>query len=227
LFNAVLGYLASTVMGKPTADLVTSLPEMETFPYGVYSGYIELPGSTKNLHYILTESQNNWQTDPLIVWFNGGPGCSSVLGWATENGPWVMPNQGTSFVKNEWSWNKKANVLYIEQPAGVGYSYADCKTAPDDCKFNDTTTGVDNLAFINGWYTKFPEYVGKPLWISGESYAGIYGPTFAYHIVEYNKAASTKINIQGFAIGDGCTNWQYDTMPATLNMTYGHALIND
>ena len=226
LLNAVLGFLATTVMGKPSADLVTSLPEMETFSYGVYSGYIELGTTTKNLHYILTESQNNWATDPLIIWFNGGPGCSSVLGWATENGPWVMDTQSTSFRKNDYAWNLNANVLYIEQPAGVGYSYADCKTAPRDCVFNDTTTGVDNLDFMNAWLAKFPEYAATPLWISGESYAGIYGPTFAYHIVEYNKEATIKINLQGFAIGDGCTNWTYDTMPATLNMTYGHALFN-
>ena len=31
--------------------------------------------------------------------------------------------------------------------------------------------------------------------------------------------------MKGFAIGDGVTNWTYDTMPATLNMTYGHGMI--
>jgi len=88
--NAVLGFLASSVMAAPAEELVPSLPEMETFPYNVYSGYVELPSSTKNIHYILTESQNDATADPLIIWFNGGPGCSSILGWLTENGPWVM-----------------------------------------------------------------------------------------------------------------------------------------
>ena len=57
---ALLSLCISTVFGKPAADLVTSLPEMETFPYGYYAGYVSLNGTTKNIHYILIESQNNW-----------------------------------------------------------------------------------------------------------------------------------------------------------------------
>jgi len=179
---ALLVLCISTVIGKPAADLVKELPEMEVFPYGYYSGYVDLPASTKTIHYVLIESQNDWTTDPLVVWFNGGPGCSSMLGWGTENGPWVMKTFGTSFEKNPYSWNKNANILYIDQPAGVGFSWADCKSAPADCVFNDTTTGVDNLAFMKGWLAKFPEYKTHELYISGESYAGIYGPTMAYAI---------------------------------------------
>ena len=183
---ALLSLCICTVYGKPEADRVLSLPEMETFPHGYYSGYVALNGTTKNIHYVLVESRNDWTTDPLVIWFNGGPGCSSMLGWGTENGPWVMKTFGTTFERNPYSWNNKANVLYIDQPAGVGFSYADCTSAPADCVFNDTTTGVDNLSFIKGWYEKFPEYKQHNLTISGESYAGIYGPTMANAIVEDN-----------------------------------------
>jgi carboxypeptidase C (cathepsin A) len=107
-----------------------------------------------------------------------------MLGWGTENGPFVMKTFGTTFEKNPYAWNNNANVLYIDQPAGVGFSWADCKLKPSDCVFNDTTTGVDNLAFMKGWYTKFPEYKANnnTLYITGESYAGIYGPTMAHAI---------------------------------------------
>jgi len=85
---------------KPTEDYVKSLPEMEDFPYGVYSGYVPLTNTSKEIYYMLVESQNDWKTDPLLIWLNGGPGCSSMLGWATENGPWLLKEGETTFMKN-------------------------------------------------------------------------------------------------------------------------------
>lgn len=55
--------------------------------WNIYSNYIDIKDTTKKLHFLLAESQNDWKTDPLIIWFNGGPGCSSMLAFATENGP--------------------------------------------------------------------------------------------------------------------------------------------
>ena len=163
-----------------------SLPEMETFPFNVYSGYVSLPGTSKENHYLLVESQNDWSTDPLVIWFNGGPGCSSMLGWATENGPWSMPAGGTTFEKNPYSWNKMANVLYIEQPAGVGYSYCD-PAHKTECVFDDDSSAVDNMAFLHAWYDKFPDYKNHSLYISGESYAGLYVPLLSLQIHNFNQ----------------------------------------
>lgn len=81
--------------------------------------------SGRHLHYVLAQSQRDPKNDPLIVWFNGGPGCSSMLGFLQEHGPFKMEDEDTKFQKNDWSWNKEANMLYIESPAGVGYSYCD------------------------------------------------------------------------------------------------------
>jgi carboxypeptidase C (cathepsin A) len=81
-----------------------------------------------------------------------------MLGFMQEHGPYVIDNGKTAFRKNEFSWNKEANVLYIEQPAGVGYSYCDLKNAPQDCKFNDDSSAVDNLEVTLAWFAKFPEY---------------------------------------------------------------------
>jgi serine carboxypeptidase-like clade 2 len=58
----------------------------------------------------------------VILWFNGGPGCSSLLGFFQEHGPYVMDNGQYDFIANPYSWNKEATVLYIESPAGVGFS---------------------------------------------------------------------------------------------------------
>lgn len=103
-------------------------------------------------------SQGEPHTDPLVLWLNGGPGCSSLDGFLSENGPfhvrmrsgvqqmWTKPqpecascfitqvrDDGATLYENPFSWNKIANVLYIESPAGVGYSYSDDKKyATDD-----------------------------------------------------------------------------------------------
>ena len=69
-----------------------------------------------------------------MVWFNGGPGCSSLLGWIQENGPYVVEDGERTFHENAFSWNKEANVLYIESPVAVGYSYY---AAQGDFNFTD------------------------------------------------------------------------------------------
>jgi carboxypeptidase C (cathepsin A) len=87
---------------------------MDLSKYNMFSGYLDLEGSTKRIHYVFTDSQANGDTDPLLIWLNGGPGCSSMLGLLQENGPWVMDDGETTFKSNPFSWNVFANVLYIE-----------------------------------------------------------------------------------------------------------------
>ena len=99
-------------------------------------------------------SQNEPTKDPIIVWFNGGPGCSSLLGFAQEHGPYAMEDNTTTFHKNDWSWNMKANVFYIESPAGVGFSI--CKDQ-NECKFDDDNSATDNLAVLIALLQEFPE----------------------------------------------------------------------
>lgn len=77
--------------------------------------------SNRNLFYWLVESQSDPAKDPLVIWFTGGPGCSGLIGMLTENGPFKPDGKG-GITDREWAWNKKANVIFLEQPAGVGYS---------------------------------------------------------------------------------------------------------
>lgn len=227
--------LATLACTAPVEDLVDSLPDMndgKSFPFKTYSGYLNVAGTTRNLHYFFVESQADSSTSPLVVWFNGGPGCSSMLGLLTEHGPYVMENEGTTFHSNEYSWNKFANMLYIESPAGVGYSYY---IEEDDYNYTDYGVAQDNMkALIYFLEMKFPEYKNNDLYLSGESYAGIYVPTLAYAINDYNNAAKKYaeetnaptfiVNLKGFMVGNGVTNWKYDTMPAYVEMAYWHGL---
>jgi carboxypeptidase C (cathepsin A) len=83
-----------------------------------YSGYLEV-SDEKKLHYLFIQSVNDNTTskisDPVLIWFNGGPGCSSLLGAFQENGPIIVDADGDrKFRLNEHSWNARANVLYLE-----------------------------------------------------------------------------------------------------------------
>ena len=138
--------LAAVAYAAPEEDRVTELPEMGKFDtYGAFSGFLDIPDTSKKLHYLFFEAQENAADAPVLIWFNGGPGCSSMLGFLQEHGPFVMDNGKSDFRKNPYSWNKEANILYIEQPAGVGYSFCDRNVGANDCTFDDNNAATDNL----------------------------------------------------------------------------------
>lgn len=154
-----------------------------------------------------------------MLWFNGGPGCSSVgEGAFVEHGPF-KPN-GSVLVKNDYSWNKEANMLYLESPAGVGFSYSDNQTFYS--VVNDVMTAADNLAFLEIWLEKYPEYKNRDFYITGESYAGHYVPQLAKLIV-HSKA---KINLKGIAIGNPLLEFTTD-FDSRGEYLWSHGLISD
>jgi carboxypeptidase C (cathepsin A) len=73
--------LAALAAAYPTADKVAKLDQMPDLSFGLYSGYVPIDGTQKQLHYMAALSRNNPTSSPNIVWFNGGPGCSSMLGF--------------------------------------------------------------------------------------------------------------------------------------------------
>lgn len=146
--------LATLAAAYPADDLVTKLDQMPDLSFGMYSGYVAIPNSQKKLHYVATLSKGNPLTDPIIVWFNGGPGCSSMEGFSQEIGPYALENGDAGFRLNDYSWNQEANLFFLESPAGVGYSL--CPKA-DECKFDDDNSGDDNRDAIIALLQKFTE----------------------------------------------------------------------
>lgn len=128
---------------------------MPDLSFGLYSGYVPINGTQKSLHYMAALSQGDWTVDPVIIWFNGGPGCSSMIGFLQEHGPYVMEDGALNFTKNQYSWNNEASVIYIESPAGVGFSLCPNET---ECVWNDGNTADDHLiAVLNIFLMKFPD----------------------------------------------------------------------
>lgn len=237
VFMALLG--ATVAMNVTTADddKVPSLdalpgwPNETDTPFGIYSGFINIPDTSKSIHYVFLESKKDAAQDPIVIWFNGGPGCSSMLGFLQETGPYVLKDGDTTYTANEWSWNNETNILYIEQPAGVGFSTCDNVSRPEDCVHTDNSSAHDNLQVLLGWFDRFKDkpYRSNPVYIAGESYAGIYVPLLAYQLNEYNQnqtANEDKISLAGFMVGNGVTNWTYDTFPATYDVLYYRMLMS-
>lgn len=149
-----------------------------------------------------------------------------MLGYLQEHGPYVMEDETDFFIKNEYSWNKEVNMLYIESPAGVGFSYCEDMSL---CNFNDETSSLDNLEALISFFAKFPEYRGHDLYLSGESYAGVYVPYLAMRIDDHNKDAKDNptenkihINLKGIIVGNGVTNWKWDGDQSYIEMAHYH-----
>ncbi|OMJ83479.1 hypothetical protein SteCoe_15582 [Stentor coeruleus] len=218
--------LTLTVIAGPTSHLVTSLPNIGNLPMLMYSGYLQIPNSdNKELHYILYASQNNPTTDPLVLWLNGGPGCSSMEGAFMENGPYIFSETNNTMFANPYTWNKNASMLYLEAPAGVGYSMLGSLINNNT---NDNQTASDNLQALFQWFNYFPEYKTNPFYIAGESYAGIYVPLLAYYIQQSNlNVSNLQINLKGILVGNGVTNWNVDAYNIWPQFLYWHQLIDD
>ncbi|KAK6124818.1 hypothetical protein DH2020_041434 [Rehmannia glutinosa] len=121
------------------ADKIASLPGQPKVNFQQYSGYITIDEKQKRSYfYYFVEAENEPASKPLVLWLNGGPGCSSIgAGAFSEHGPF-QPS-GNVLVKNNYSWNKVANMLYLESPAGVGFSYSANKSFYQSV--NDEITG--------------------------------------------------------------------------------------
>uniref|UniRef100_A0A1A8IXL0 Carboxypeptidase n=1 Tax=Nothobranchius kuhntae TaxID=321403 RepID=A0A1A8IXL0_NOTKU len=199
-------------------DEVTDLPGMTFKPsYRQWSGYLQA-GPGKFLHYWFVTSQRDPTKDPVVLWLNGGPGCSSLDGFLSENGPFHVNNDGATLYENEFSWNKYANVLYLESPAGVGYSYSD----DQNYKTDDDKVAADNYQALQSFFVKFPNFTLNEFFIFGESYGGIYVPTLSLRVA----TGQAKINFQGFSVGNGLSSFALND-ESLIYFGYYHGLFGE
>ena len=189
----------------------------------IFSGYLKTDVEGNELFYVFTPSQTSPLKDPLFLWLNGGPGCSSLFGFLGEIGPVTSPPFSNEFKLNEYSWNMNANVLFIESPGGVGFS----KLKDPDFFFNDTITAIGLNIALQNFFSIFTEYQNNDFYITGESYAGTYIPHLVQQIKKYaedNKNA-IDIKLKGFIIGNPYTSEATDFEDSMVEFGFSHGLI--
>jgi len=190
--------------------LIDKLPDYGKTPTPHYSGYLdgkdgcdlETNDPMCKIHYWMALSESNPESSPVVLWLNGGPGSSSILGFLQEEGPLMMSAEGDVMV-NPYGWTRYANLIAIEAPMGVGYSYCSRQLQEGKpCQNTDRYTASTSRATLVDLFTnKFPELKANNFFIAGESYAGVYIPTLAKEMLD-----NTNINLKGIAVGDPCTD---------------------
>ncbi|KAG6331591.1 hypothetical protein ID866_7500 [Astraeus odoratus] len=170
-----------------------------------YAGYIDITGD-KHMFFYFFESRNDPKTDDVIFWTSGGPGCSSSLAVFFEQGPCQIRDADGPYF-NKYSWNANANMFFVDQPVGVGFSHADHNVTVSTTE----EAGKDLAAFVAIFFEHFTDFRGRAFHMSGESYAGRYLPVFASQVYDQNaklvEAGITPINLKSVMIGNGLTDW--------------------
>ncbi|KZT27650.1 serine carboxypeptidase [Neolentinus lepideus HHB14362 ss-1] len=173
-----------------------------------YSGYLDITDG-KHLFFWFFESRISPETAPLVLWLNGGPGCSSTTGLLFELGPCRIADEGKNTTRNDYSWNTHANVIFLDQPVGVGYSYSS-----DGSTVNTSpVAGLDVYAFLELFLQRYPQYADSPFHLAAESYGGTYAPNIASIIYKKNKelalaptAELIPINLASVILANGLTD---------------------
>jgi len=137
-----------------SGDEITQLPGwLGSLPSRQFSGYLDV-GASKHLHYWLVESETDPSNAPVVLWLNGGPGCSSLDGFIYEHGPFRLNETNHSqLLRFDHSWSKLANIVYLEAPVGVGFSYSDNSA---DYYRDDDNTAEDNMEAMQVFFDSFP-----------------------------------------------------------------------
>jgi len=201
---------------KDNIELVANPVEDDVCDKNSKSGYLSVKGSSydengedKHLFYWMFEKRDNDVEEvkkedvPFLVWLTGGPGCSSTLALLSENGPCKVSKDGESTTLNPYSWTESAHVLWLDQPAGVGFSYG------EETDSNEAMISEDAYYFLQAFFQKFPQYASNPLYIVGESYGGHYAPAIAHRVWRGNsqkKNGTIELNLSGVGIGNGLTD---------------------
>ncbi|KAK4211439.1 Alpha/Beta hydrolase protein [Rhypophila decipiens] len=214
----------SPVVAEPSAAdfFVKSLPGAPLPLIKMHAGHIEVtPEHNGNLFFWHFQNKHIANKQRTVIWLNGGPGCSSEDGALMEIGPYRLKDDKT-LVYNDGAWNEFANVMFVDNPVGTGFSYVDT----DSYLHELDDMAAQFVIFLEKWFAIFPEYENDDLYLAGESFAGQHIPYIARHILARNKrpGVTQKWNLSGLLIGNGWISprEQYD---AYLQYAFSKKLI--
>ena len=190
----------------------SAIPDVDFDVGESYAGLLPVSSAaneTKKLFFWFFPSTNPNATDEITIWFNGGPGCSSLSGLLFENGPFTWMPGTFRPVQNPYTWVNLTNMLWVEQPVGVGYTQG----TPDIT--DEVGLGKEFAGFYKNFVTAFGLQKRK-VYLTGESYAGYYIPYIADTFINlkdkiyYNLAG---VSINDPIIGDGTLQQEVPVVP--------------
>ena len=162
----------------------------------------------------------------------GGPGCSGMLGAFTEMGSW-RPVESGRLVYNPYTWSKLANMVYIEQPIGVGFSY-DSERHTDasidsngEIQFGDYFAIKDMVQAMQLFFDIFPERLTNTLYIASESYGGHYIPELTLallHLPPEKDRHEVGRRFNGYLLGNPYTSFASSSI-SMANLAWGVQLL--
>ncbi|XP_041015056.1 serine carboxypeptidase-like 50 [Juglans microcarpa x Juglans regia] len=198
----------------PASSSPTSVPSFPNEALPTKSGYLPVNASTGSaIFYAFYEVQKPFSPPsktPLLIWLQGGPGCSSMIGNFFELGPWRVNfqkanNDPLALEPNSGSWNRHFGLLFLDNPIGTGFSIA---STPAEIPRDQFSVAKHLFAAITSFIRLDPVFKSRPIYITGESYAGKYVPAIGYYILKKNAElpASERVSLAGVAIGNGLTD---------------------
>lgn len=170
-----------------------------------YSGYLTVePKYNSNLFFWFFPAAQDAENEPVVLWLQGGPGASSLFGLFEENGPFVV-NEDLNLTHRQYSWHTNHNLLYIDNPAGTGFSFTD---SDDGYAKNEFDVRNNLYEAMSQFFQLFSELRHNKFYVFGESYGGKYVPalSMAIHMRNANTTDDKKINLKGLAMGNGLSD---------------------
>ncbi|KAI3977023.1 hypothetical protein MKX01_008881 [Papaver californicum] len=177
------------------------------------SGYLPINSTSGSaIFFAFYEAQHpssSLSQTPILVWLQGGPGCSSMIGNFFELGPWRVSsdsktNDSSILKSNPGAWNCKFGVVFIDNPIGAGFSIA---SSSEEIPVDQETVAKHLFIALRSFISLEQLWNSWPIYITGESYAGKYVPSIGY-ILKHNfhSSVSEQVNLIGVAIGNGLTH---------------------
>ncbi|KNE72449.1 hypothetical protein AMAG_16493 [Allomyces macrogynus ATCC 38327] len=167
--------------------------------YELYAGHLRVDDHNSTEFFMYFERET--PSDELVVWLNGGPGASSLFGLFVENGPFSINLTTGELIPNPHGWHRAANLLFLENPAGVGFS-----TVTNDSHVVRTIhdVSVQFWSFSQSFMRIFQRSRAWRWFLVGESFGGMYVPHIAKHILARNgNGDGERVPLEAVAVGNG------------------------